>query len=272
MLNYYSFNQFKKFIDSIKIDLSFRLLDEFKEEYYSLEFKQCEILEPKINDNGEYCGDQPSISNEKVWEFIISGSVPEDFFKKYLSLEKILFEELDLNLKVASDKEEYDSLHLEVCNWLMDRANRIVYSSEENQFECDYKQYGDAFNKITFKERYNSNIQHFYRYLKDALLHTYSTVVENSLSPIFRSNLKWEGYDNELIELITALLENKSITLKTGKTTRKAVISQFEQIFDIKLKDAESKLSRSTERNDPDSKILTALQLAYINYVKRKVG
>ena len=52
------------------------------------------------------------------------------------------------------------------------------------------------------------------------------------------------------MELIVALIKSKSIELPNGENHRNKIVSIFERIFSMDLKDAESKLSRATNRQD----------------------
>lgn len=82
--------------------------------------------------------------------------------------------------------------------------------------------------------------------------------------------LAWNRNDTDLLELVTALIEMKAINNKTNTLTRKAAIEIFSKIFGIEIKDAESKLSRATERKKDISPFLTALKESFDNYVHKK--
>lgn len=274
MYDNYAILKFKKFLESISIDIWLVLFDEeFKEEYYTMEYLPSKEYSTIIDDNGITECEPYTVPGDQIWAFGFNGIPIKGFFEKYSSLEKDLIEEMSLNSKIIKDFDEFDSLYEGLSNWLLDKVNGIKYEPDIDLFECNYSNYCSRFDKITFKSKYDKDIQTFLKELKNRLMLSYSKIIEKIPSPIYKPNLKWEGHDTDLIELITALLENKSIKVKVskdGKTHRNEVIRQFEQIFEIKLKDSESKLSRATERAD-NSVFLSTLQKAYKIYANNKL-
>ena len=83
-------------------------------------------------------------------------------------------------------------------------------------------------------------------------------------------DLTWCKTDTALLELVTALVEMKAISNSQNNLTRKEAIETFSKIFGIEIKDAESKLSRATERKRDVYHSLTALKESFDNYVIRK--
>lgn len=81
--------------------------------------------------------------------------------------------------------------------------------------------------------------------------------------------LNWCKSDTDLLELITALYEMESFGSKKN-ITRKEVIDIFSKIFNLEIKDAESKLSRATERKKDISPFLTDLKVSFDNYAIKK--
>lgn len=94
---------------------------------------------------------------------------------------------------------------------------------------------------------------------------THETFSEGSKS----IDLTWCKTDTALLELVTALMEMKAINNSQNNLTRKEAIDTFSKIFGIEIKDAESKLSRATERKR-DVSFPTALKESFDNYVIRK--
>lgn len=82
--------------------------------------------------------------------------------------------------------------------------------------------------------------------------------------------LIWCKNDTDLLELITALLEIKAINNQDHNLTRKEAIEIFSKIFNVEIKDAESKLSRATERKKGVSPFLSALKESFDNYAFKK--
>lgn len=88
--------------------------------------------------------------------------------------------------------------------------------------------------------------------------------------PTFNGTIMWEASDTDLLELITALVESGSVQNSTKSITRKEAIDFFSEIFGLEIKDAESKLSRATERKKDLSPFLTKLKYHFEQYVQKK--
>jgi hypothetical protein len=84
-----------------------------------------------------------------------------------------------------------------------------------------------------------------------------------------QNTLQWKKSDTDLLELIVALNESGSIFSNNTAMTRKQTIEFFEILFGKSLKDAESKLSRATERKDK-SPYLSFLKQTFENYSDNK--
>jgi|GEM_PF-770911 hypothetical protein len=81
----------------------------------------------------------------------------------------------------------------------------------------------------------------------------------------------WQASDTDLLELVTALYIEKAIQRKDGKEmTRKELLSCFESLFGIEIKNAESKLAKATERKGNPTIFLSKLQNAFKNYTEEK--
>lgn len=77
----------------------------------------------------------------------------------------------------------------------------------------------------------------------------------------------WKSSDTDLLELVAAIYQNRSIERKDGKTlTRKELVDYFQQIFDLKIKDPEGKLTRATSRKLNITPFLDTLKIAFENY------
>lgn len=85
------------------------------------------------------------------------------------------------------------------------------------------------------------------------------------------NHLVWGKNDTDLLELITALLEIKAINNNRFNLTRKEAIEFFSKIFDREIKDAESKLSKATDRKKDVSPFLTTLKESFDNYARKKL-
>jgi hypothetical protein len=83
-------------------------------------------------------------------------------------------------------------------------------------------------------------------------------------------DLFWNKSDTALLELITALLETRSISNIKGNLSRKEAIEQLSQMFNKEIKDPESKLTRATSRKKDISPYLASLKEAFDNYAIKK--
>lgn len=108
------------------------------------------------------------------------------------------------------------------------------------------------------------------KYLRNEIVYLYELKKGFGEISSGSSNLMWKGTDTELLELIQALLETKKISLPHKEISRKDAIRIFEQIFSFEIKDAESKLSRATERKMDNSPFLTSLKEAFNRYCELK--
>jgi hypothetical protein len=273
MYNNYSIVNFKKFLDSVHIEVGYRFCDtepKIKEEYYSMLFTDPREIEYEIPDKDGIPTIEYRQEGERIWDLNVTGSPNDYYFESYTSLEKELMEEMELNLKVATDLDNIESVYNGFVEWLNDRGNRIKYHPEKDVCECDYLIYGENFKKITFQNYYASTIRNFLMELKKRLMLTYKCVIEKLPSNTFEPNLRWEKHDVDLMELIVALKESNSIKIKEGKNNRTDIVNQFEHFFDFKLKDAESKLSRATDRQNT-SPFLKMLQDSFIAYSRKKL-
>lgn len=81
----------------------------------------------------------------------------------------------------------------------------------------------------------------------------------------------WKSSDTDLLELVAAIYQNRSIERKDGKTlTRKELVDYFQQIFNLKIKDPEGKLTRATSRKLNITPFLDTLKIAFENYGEEK--
>ncbi len=94
---------------------------------------------------------------------------------------------------------------------------------------------------------------------------------EGSLISDDRSEYIWTASDTDLMELIVALIETKSLQREDGKKlTRVELVEYFQELFGIEMKHAESKLSHTGDRIKEISVFLQKLKLAFENYVQKK--
>nr|MBK9653132.1 RteC domain-containing protein [Bacteroidota bacterium] len=81
---------------------------------------------------------------------------------------------------------------------------------------------------------------------------------------------KWNKNDVDLLELITALAETKAIVNTNGESVRSEIVAFFENVFNMEIKDAESKLSKATERIRSIHPFLDKLIKNFKEYCEKK--
>jgi len=84
------------------------------------------------------------------------------------------------------------------------------------------------------------------------------------------SNIIWTKSDTDLLELITSLVESESIQNLTNNLTRKEAIQTISQFFNREIKDAESKLTKATNRKKDITSFINRLKISFEDYAKRK--
>ena len=150
----------------------------------------------------------------------------------------------------------------------------VIPSDPNKYFEDDF----NVHKKIAPFLRKKSSLLHaaisliemkleWFKIASDESFGTERIVLNNSL---LKSNLIWTKSDTDLLELITALMEIKAINNIDHNLTRKDAIEIFSKIFGREIKDAESKLSRATERKKDISPFLNSLKESFDNYAIKK--
>lgn len=102
-------------------------------------------------------------------------------------------------------------------------------------------------------------------------LEKFEAFINSEIQPKSQPDLKWLKSDTDLLELVTALYESKSINNESKDLTRKDAILLFSQIFNLDIKDVESKLVRATERKKDTSPFLGMLKKEFDDYSQKKV-
>ena len=149
------------------------------------------------------------------------------------------------------------------------------FSTLEEFYENLRKNELDFINRIK-----NGSLQNSSNYLLVALLSKYT--LKNHIDKIkaftqkgtenkFQHNIKWQKTDTDFLELMTALYESRSINNESKDLTRKDAIMILSQIFNLEIKDVESKLVRATERKKDTSPFLGMLKKEFDDYSQKKL-
>jgi hypothetical protein len=124
-----------------------------------------------------------------------------------------------------------------------------------------------------FMNRQNEVIESTIRFLENKIkwleMINVQSIESNEVN-LKPSDLVWTRSDTDLLELVTALFEIRAINNSQHPLTRKEAIEFFSKFFDRDIKDAESKLSRATERKKNVSPFLASLKESFDNYAIRK--
>ena len=269
MIITFELDRFKKLISELVIDLKFNLFEEeFSDTYYSHYPETLIDFEPTVDENGTFI---PGHSESKtVWVLTVNGREEFSFTKTYLSLENALLEELNHNLKVAENQNEVVSIYTEFLSILKSKSERLIYNSDSGSIDFSEVPFGDHYNRYKWKYIFDNRIKVFLENNKVLFSYTYSSVLNKLPIERFAPKLIWKKSDIDLLELIVALIESNSIVNSQGSLTRKEAVEQFSTIFNISIKDYESKLSRGTERKKDVSPFLSSLKQAFDDYANSK--
>jgi hypothetical protein len=268
----YAILKFKKFLDSISIDIWFRLVgEEFIEEYYSVEKKPDEFYSAIIDDDGFSDGEPGYRTGEPIWAFGFNKQTDKKFFEKYTELEKNLIEERTLNFKIVKEFEEFDSLYKDLTDWINEKVEGIRHEQKEDLFKCDYSQPCILFEKITFRSKYDNDIQNFFKELRNRLMQTYSLLKESTPTLTFNPSLKWDKSKVDLVELLAALVESKSVLKDTDPVTKEYLFEFFSHIFpELDLTNFAKDLNQAKRRKKDKARYLKFLAKTFEDFASKK--
>ena len=227
----------------------------------------------------------------------LSPAEVQDLLDVALKLKKEYFKK-ELNDLIAANNSPTEGLSIlfEIVEYLefLKGCYYVLTIQDENPFWADSNKKDVDYHKNVKiipneKNKYNKSdifiqyvVSKFISDHKIAVDHTISqvknliTIVEkadgtNQIRKINKNyDIIWNRTDTDLLELITALLESRSINNSNGNLSRKEAIDLFTVIFNIPIKDPESKLTRATNRKKDVSPYLSSLKEAFDNYAVRK--
>lgn len=94
----------------------------------------------------------------------------------------------------------------------------------------------------------------------------FQNIIASKLNTVPISDLQWDANDTDLLELIVALTETRSLK----NVSRKHIVAVFERVFNIQLKDYDSKISKAANgRKNTVPSFTAKLAVAWEEYVKR---
>ncbi|MEI6556368.1 MAG: hypothetical protein WCL70_12330 [Paludibacter sp.] len=156
--------------------------------------------------------------------------------------------------------------------WQIRYDEEDTFKFKFSKHESDYKYTSEYYPK--FEQLCNLELQRLEKKLeleKKVLTHK---AIENNpvvLQAVTTVQYQWAASGTDLLELVTALYQNKSIERKDGKAlTRKELTEYFQTIFGLEIKDVEGKLTRATGRN-ANTPFLDKLAQEFRNYASEKM-
>lgn len=152
----------------------------------------------------------------------------------------------------------------------LNRSITFTFSRKEDVYDDDILFYKciDSFVSCQ-KEVIESAISFLNKKLEEVKL-SYNQILESDTPSHNPKQIVWKKSDTDLLELVTALDEMEAIGIKGHDLTRKDAIEFFSNMLGKEIKDAESKLSRATERKKDVSPFLSALKESFDNYAIKK--
>ena len=229
---------------------------------------------------------------EDVIEFITYPHL--NFFCKRLLATENCIDEQDKLISVANMPPNFDSrFDFEMLQIECERLSTITDSIKlitKRLFE--FKQWKiqnhklsngiGGFSIIDYGERYYPNFEDLCRFEveklqsldaieKSAQAKETPEIQSKTTVGLSASDYVWKSSATDMLELVTALYQNKSIERRDGKPlTRKELTGYFQQLFEVKIADVENNLSIATNRKLNLTPFLNNLAVQFENYVAGK--
>jgi len=154
------------------------------------------------------------------------------------------FNDLNDPMFVSDNLEEFEKINLK------DISDRI----------------SDSENHIMLCKRFTKEFDSAIQYL-ESLLKQY---VDAGLGSRFEHRLKWLSTDTDLLEVIMALLEKKTIQNNTNSLTKKEAIETIAEFFQQPISHSESKISKMIDRKKGIHPFLDSLVQSLDDYTERQ--
>ncbi|MHA1748712.1 MAG: RteC domain-containing protein [Promethearchaeota archaeon] len=185
-----------------------------------------------------------------------------------------------LDLLICRFKSIYESCEKvvesakeDLSEYLQENEGKMMSYQE---FIDNCKKSGTDFIESITDSKFKEKARYFYASvwsqdtISDYLEKLEKLIYKDTNNRVIQKKIKWLKSDTDLLELITALYESKAINNESKNLTRKDAIKYFAEIFSIEIKDAESKLTRATERKKDTSPFLTKLKEIFDEYCQKK--
>jgi len=208
----------------------------------------------------------------RVYHFIDGIVGDADIYRFAINSEVIFWQQKEYE-KLSIDHFILDNPDVVLYEKLLQKGEKIFDEIRDEQIHYNQK----ALVLLLFIE------QEFPDFL-EKFTYTFEDVLGKKTKPMFNPKTKtwnkpdkdikspaliWNKSDTDLIELTSALYMIKAIDKPSGSITRKDLLHTLCNIFGMEIKDAESKLSKATLRNNP-TKFLNNLKETFESYIDSK--
>lgn len=214
---------------------------------------------------GSYPGLAAFRSNllEKEWQHEVAKNRP-DYDERFCF--KRLKCDIDELSGVLEKIKLITSRLYEFAQWRLQYDNLTDNDGEQTDYDYSSKLYPD------FKELCDLEIDKQKSLLDLEKLEDESyPEVEEDGAELDEDPLVWKAKSTHLIELAVALHESGAIGLKSdGLLTRKELLERFQIFLNFEISDAESLLSRATERSTEKAPFLSKLKSQFYTYCEHK--
>ncbi len=229
----------------------------------------------------EYSEEVKNTCNEKSGKLAsIFSDVNKGTFmnKNYL---ECLIEDL-MTEEILDDRFIFSQLKIN-CDSLENTGDKIKFI---NQRTHDFKQFRLEQSRLyptKVDEYLNKHYPHFLDLCKieleklendweiDRKIRDAETPVTRIVNETPFADYSWKATQTDLLELIASLHLCKAIVRRDGKElTRKELVDNFGLLFQIEIKEAESKLGKATDRKSPTASFTHQLQQAFANYCNKE--
>ena len=233
----------------------------------TLEYNLDRLWNTIYTNEGQYSAELKRIFTETMKEsdpdFELDTSIKDDEAEAILYDNRFNFQKLKAECDTLDTKAEKNKL---INERLIDfKQWQLLYDSAESS-DIDMAYYYTNLYYPNFVKLCKSELDRIALYTDEPKVQV-KTVVES-----FKHEYEWTASDTDLLELIAALYQGKSIQRKDGKTlTRKELIDYFQTIFGMEIKDVEGKLARATNRN-ANTPFLDNLAQEFRNYASEKMA
>ena len=151
--------------------------------------------------------------------------------------------------------------------------NRIKYLCDKNlsgtKIPADFRDLN--IDLLLFTQRQLTNLAHNFVSEKiESFKKEISSIKQNSPQG-FSSEIFWYKSDTDSLELIVSLIESGAINNSTKNLTRKDAIAFFKNIFNLQIKDAESKLFKAANRKKDQAPFLESLKKSFVDYCSKNI-